>query len=63
MTKRRMQELRKLSNVELTKRLQELRLELLKERGQSRIGRGKNPMRIRQLRKAIARVLTVLRER
>lgn len=57
-------ELRRLSDEELEKRLKELRLELLKERGNVEMGGNvKNPGRIRMIRRDIARILTVKRER
>jgi len=53
-----------MSDNELKKKLSELRLELSKERGQVAMGGTvKNPGRIRELRKSIARILTILRER
>lgn len=49
---------------EIHKRLAELRLELAKERAATAIGAvPKNPSRIRELRRAIARLLTELRLR
>lgn len=56
-------ELRKLSELELKKKLSELRLEILKER--SNLGGAntpKNPGRIKQLKRDIARILTILNE-
>ncbi|HDJ96717.1 MAG TPA: 50S ribosomal protein L29 [Candidatus Aenigmarchaeota archaeon] len=56
--------IREMSDNELKKKLSELRLELSKERGQVAMGGTvKNPGRIRELRKSIARILTILRER
>lgn len=43
---------------ELEDKLKEVKLELSKERGLSEIGTVKNPGRIRELRKATARILT-----
>lgn len=60
----RIEDIRKMSDEELTKKLSELRLELLKEMGSVRMGRPiKNPGRVRELRRAIARIETVKRER
>lgn len=56
-------EIRKMKPEELSKRLSELRLELAKELGNVRMGRAiKNPGKIKELRKAIARILTVQNE-
>jgi large subunit ribosomal protein L29 len=56
--------LRELKDEELDKRLSELRLELLKERGNVKMGRPvKNPGRIKEIRKNIARILTIKQER
>lgn len=56
-------ELRKLKIEELRKKADELKMELLKLRFQQRISGLDNPMAIRNLRKDIARVLTVIREK
>jgi large subunit ribosomal protein L29 len=57
-------QLRELKDEELDKRLSELRLELLKERGNVKMGRPvKNPGRIKEIRKNIARILTIKQER
>ncbi|MEM5879377.1 MAG: 50S ribosomal protein L29 [Candidatus Aenigmatarchaeota archaeon] len=56
-------QLREMKKEELDKRLSELRLELLKEQGNVRMGRPvKNPGKIKQIRKNIARILTIKRE-
>ena len=48
----------------LSKKLSELRLELLKEQGNVKMGRPiKNPGKIRVLKKTIARVATIQQER
>lgn len=61
---KRVKELREMKDEELTKRLSELRLELLKEQGNVKTGRPvKNPGKIKQLRKTIARILTIKKER
>jgi len=57
------EELRKLKVEELKKKADELKMELLKLRFQQKISGLDNPMAIRNLRKDIARVLTVLREK
>ncbi len=56
-------ELRKLKVEELKKKVDELKMELLKLRFQQRISGLENPMAIRNLRRDIARVLTVIREK
>ncbi|MEM5870064.1 MAG: 50S ribosomal protein L29 [Candidatus Aenigmatarchaeota archaeon] len=57
-------ELRELKDEDLDKRLSELRLELLKEQGNVKMGRPvKNPGRIKQIKKTIARILTIKQER
>lgn len=58
----KMREIRKLPKEEKLKRLEELRLELLKLRTQSALGTLDNPGKIRAIRKTIARILTSLRE-
>lgn len=60
----RIKELRKLNDDELEKRLNELKLELLKERGNVEMGGNvKNPGRIRVIRRDIARILTLKKEK
>lgn len=56
-------ELRNLSDEELERRLAEAREELFNLRFQLVTGQLDNPMRIKQLRKDVARLLTVMRER
>lgn len=56
-------ELRQLSDAELLSRLEEQREELFNLRFQAATGQLDNPMRIKQVRHDIARILTVLRER
>ncbi len=56
-------ELRKLKVEELRKKADELKMELLKMRFQQKISGLDNPMAIRNLRRDVARVLTVLREK
>lgn len=57
------EELRELSIVELQEKLRELREELFNLRFQKSIHQLENPMRIREVKKDIARVLTVIREK
>nr|MDD6335546.1 50S ribosomal protein L29 [bacterium] len=52
-----------MSTAELTEREQTLKSELFNLRFQMAIGQLNNPMTIRQCRKDIARVKTILRER
>ena len=56
-------EIRDKSNDELLKTLDEFKKELFELRFQRATGSIDNPMRIRELRKSIARILTVLKER
>lgn len=57
-------ELRKQSDEDLEKRLNELKLELLKERGNKEMGGNiKNPGKIKIMRRDIARIITIKRER
>jgi large subunit ribosomal protein L29 len=55
-------ELRGLTDVELTEKVQQLKQELFNLRFQLATGRIENPMRIRQSRRDLARVKTILRE-
>jgi large subunit ribosomal protein L29 len=57
-------QLRELKKEDLGKRLSELKLELLKEQGNVRMGRSiKNPGKIKQIRRNIARILTMKQEK
>ena len=56
-------EIRDKSNDELLKALDESKKELFDLRFEKATGSIDNPMRIRELRKTIARILTVLKER
>lgn len=56
-------ELREKSNEELKEELKKLRVELFNLRFQLMTGGLTNPHRIRSVRKDIARILTILRER
>ncbi|QGA69550.1 50S ribosomal protein L29 [Sulfolobus sp. E11-6] len=58
-----LEELRKMEKGELLKKVNELRLELIKLRVQARMGTLKNTASIRNTRKDIARILTVLSEK
>jgi len=56
-------ELRKLKPEDLNSQLQELKLELMKELSNVKMGRPvKNPGKIREIKKNIARILTIKRE-
>jgi len=55
-------EIRKMSKEERRRKLEELRAELFRLRTQAARGALENPARIREIRKAIARILTVERE-
>ncbi|WP_416197347.1 MAG: 50S ribosomal protein L29 [Sporanaerobacter sp.] len=56
-------EVRQLTNQELDSRLLELKSELFNLRFQLATGQLDNPMRIKAVRKDIARVKTIMRER
>ena len=56
-------ELRKNSVDELQKKLKELKAELFNLRFQNAVNQLENPMRIRIVKKDIARILTIIRER
>ncbi len=55
-------EIRRMSPEERMRRLRELRAELIKLRTQAYLGTLTNVGRIRQVRKDIARILTIMRE-
>ncbi|MCY0868805.1 MAG: 50S ribosomal protein L29 [Desulfurococcus sp.] len=55
-------EIRKMSPEERVRKLNELRLELVKLRLQARMGTLTNTARIRNVKRDIARILTVIRE-
>lgn len=55
-------EMRNLSNAELQKRLKDLKAELFNLRFQLAINQLENPMRIKAVKKDIARIQTILRE-
>ncbi len=62
MRKLRIKDLRKLNDEDLEKRLNQLKLELLKERGNIEMGGNiKNPGKIKVIRRDIARILTLKR--
>mgnify|MGYP004619799459 FL=1 len=56
-------EIREMSNEELMKKLEEFNSELFVLRFQNETGQLENPMKINLIKKDIARVKTVLRER
>lgn len=56
-------EIRDLSDADLLKTLDESRKELFDLKFEKATGTVENPMRIRELRKTIARILTVLNEK
>ncbi len=56
-------ELRKLKKEELLKKVDELKMELMRLRFKNKIERLKNPNVIRRTKKDIARVLTIIREK
>jgi len=60
----RIKDLRKLNDEDLEKRLNQLKLELLKERGNIEMGGNiKNPGKIKIIRRDIARILTLKKEK
>jgi len=62
--KLRIKDLRKLNDEDLEKRLNQLKLELLKERGNIEMGGNiKNPGKIKIIRRDIARILTLKKEK
>lgn len=64
MRKLRIKDLRKQSDEDLEKRLNQLKLELLKERGNIEMGGNiKNPGKIKIMRRDIARILTLKKEK
>lgn len=56
-------EIRDLTNEEITKKIEEYKEELFNLRFNQATGNLENPARIRELRKLVARMKTVLRER
>ena len=56
-------ELNKLEKSELSEKIGQLKQELFHFRSQLALGRIENPMRIRETRRDIARVLTILRQK
>ena len=55
-------EIRELSNAELTEKLTALKAELFNLRFQHAINQLENPMRMKEVKKDIARIKTVLRQ-
>ncbi|MFZ5590515.1 MAG: 50S ribosomal protein L29 [Bacillota bacterium] len=62
-SKELLKELRQMTDAELAKKLDESKDELFKLRFQMVTGQLENPMRIREVRRSIARLKTVQRER
>ncbi len=56
-------ELRKLTVEELRKKVDEMKMKLLKLRFKQKVAGLDNPMEIRNLRRDIARALTIIREK
>ena len=56
-------EIRELTNEEITKKIEEYKEELFNLRFNQATGNLENPARIRELRKLVARMKTILRER
>ncbi|NLM62954.1 MAG: 50S ribosomal protein L29 [Mollicutes bacterium] len=59
----KIEEIRKLSNEEITKKIEEYKEELFNLRFSQATGNLEKPSRIKELRKTVARMKTVLRER
>lgn len=59
----KLEELRKLSNEELTKKIKESKEELFNLRFQQATGNLEKPSRLRDLRKQVAKMKTIIRER
>ncbi len=59
----RAKEIRELSPAELSEKLQDLKTELFNLRFQHAINQLENPLRLKAVKKDIARVLTVMREK
>lgn len=59
----KMEELRKLSTEELNNKIKESKEELFNLRFQQAIGNLEKPVRLRELRKQVAKMKTIIRER
>ncbi|MBI5061710.1 MAG: 50S ribosomal protein L29 [Candidatus Aenigmarchaeota archaeon] len=59
----RMRKLREAGEKDLKEKLRELRLELSKERASSEIGTVKSPGRVKEIRRTIAKIMTIIQER
>ncbi|HEY8344572.1 MAG TPA: 50S ribosomal protein L29 [Bacillota bacterium] len=59
----KVKEIRDLTTEELQKKLNDLKVELFNLRFQLAIGQLDNPMRVRDVKKSLARVKTIIRER
>jgi large subunit ribosomal protein L29 len=59
----KVKEIREMNNSELVETLDELKSELFNLRFRLVTGQLENPMRIKEVRKSIARIKTILRER
>ena len=57
------QDIRNMSPVEITAKVKELRGALLKLRFESAVGQLKNPLKKKEVRKDIARLLTIFKEK
>lgn len=63
MNKNELNKIREMSDVELTKKLDDLKEELFHLRFQHAINQLDNPMRLKAVRKEIAVIKTIIRER
>ena len=63
MNKNELSKIREMSDVELTKKLEDLKEELFHLRFQHAINQLDNPMRLKAVRKEIAVIKTIIRER
>lgn len=59
----KMRRLREMTSDELNERLRELKLELSKELASSEIGTAKNPAKIKNVKRTIAKIETILYQR
>ena len=58
----RAKELKSMSKKDLEKKLEELELELSKERASAFVGTSKNPGKIKEIKRTIARIKTIMGE-
>jgi large subunit ribosomal protein L29 len=59
----KIEEVRNMTDAEVHAKLADFRTELMNLRFQRTVGKAENPMRMRKVRRTIARILTILKER